>query len=128
MSADPRASLRNPRIFSTLLLVFLCGSLAGALVMRHGFATKPQGPGAYWTKGGKEIAVEHFVAELDLTPEQAVEIEMILDDFTLYYETLQSQLDEVRANGKGRIMRMLNPEQQDRFERMLREAPVREAH
>ena len=128
MLADSRASWRNPRILSTLLLVFLCGSLAGALVMRHSTQARPEGPAAYWTKGGKEIAIEHFVKELDLTPEQTRQIEMILDDFTIYYETLQAQIDEVRANGKQRILLMLNPEQQKRFEHMLQEAPVRQAH
>lgn len=128
MPSAPHATWRNPRVLSILVLVFVCGALAGAVVTRYATTTTPRGPAAYWTKGGKEIAVAHFVKELDLTPQQAREIEMVLDDFTLYYETLQSQIDEVRANGKERIMRILNPEQQKRFERMLHDAPVRQAH
>ena len=37
----------------------------------------------------------------------------------MYYQTLQAQMDEVRASGKERIVRVLNPEQREKFGRMI---------
>lgn len=74
-----------------------------------------------WKEGGKEITLERFKRELKLTPEQTSQLEAILDDFFTYYHTLQAQLDEVRATGKDRILRVLNPEQRQKFERMMSE-------
>jgi hypothetical protein len=128
MDANPRATWRNPRILLTLFLIFTCGSLAGALIMRYGVEPKVQTPAVYWTKGGKQLTMDRYQRELNLSPEQAVQMEMILDDFVAYYHTLQSQMDEVRANGKRRIQLILNPEQQRQFEEMLKEVPLREMH
>jgi Spy/CpxP family protein refolding chaperone len=119
MTANPQASWHNPRILLTLLLVFLCGSLAGALTMWYGVSSQFHNPPPYWTEGGKEISLHRFEKELDLTSEQAREIELILDDFVLYYHTLQAQMDEVRANGKSRILRVLKPEQKKKFGEIL---------
>ena len=128
MSADSRASWHHPRILATLLLVFLSGSLAGAIVMRYGFEPEPPQPAVYWTKSGKEVTLQHFIKELDLNPQQATEIAAILDDFMMYVHTLQSQMDEVRGNGKGRILSVLNPQQQSKFKKMLQDVPVGQIH
>ncbi len=128
MAPDPRASWRNPRIFAVLLAVFLCGSFSGALVMRYAIPPKFQEPAVYWTKGGREITLEHYEQELDLTPEQSQQMELIIDDFMMYIHTLQSQMDEVRANGKSRILRILNPDQQAKFEEMIKEVPSPQVH
>jgi hypothetical protein len=118
MIADNRVTWQNPRILCTLLLVFLCGSLAGALAMRYGVhQILHRTP--YWSEGGKEIALHRFEKELSLTPQQSRQIESILDDFVMYYQTLQAQMDEVRANGKSRILLVLNEEQKKKFEKML---------
>jgi len=121
MVADDCVSWRNPRILFILLLIFLCGSLAGAVAMRYGLQPHFYKPAPYWSEGGKEISLQKFKKELDLTPQQADEIETVLDDFVKYYQTLQAQMDEVRATGKSRILRILNAEQKQKFEKMLSE-------
>jgi Spy/CpxP family protein refolding chaperone len=63
---------------------------------------------------------------LKLTPQQAEEIGTILDDFMMYYQTLQAQMDEVRASGKDRILKILTPEQREKFGRMLSELQARQ--
>jgi Spy/CpxP family protein refolding chaperone len=118
---------RNPRVILTLLLVFLAGAAAGALGMRYGLHNLPiKKPGSpYWKEGGKEISLQRFRRELDLTPEQAQQMEGVLDDFVLYYQTLQTQMDEVRASGKERIVRILNPEQRKKFDRIMTDLQAR---
>ena len=121
MLRDDGPSWRTPRIFPTLLLVFLCGSAAGSLAMRYGLPSMIYKPMPYWSEGGKQISLQKLKRELNLTAEQSREIEAALDDFVKYYQTLQAQMDEVRSNGKDRITRILNEEQQSRFKAMLTE-------
>ncbi|MCX6636460.1 MAG: hypothetical protein NT090_15480 [Acidobacteria bacterium] len=125
MNCGTNVSWRNPRILLTLLLVFLSGAAAGALGMRYGIHGILQKPGPYWKEGGKEISLQRFKRELDLSPEQAEQMETVLDDFVLYYQTLQTQMDEVRASGKERILRILNPEQRKKFEKTMSELQAR---
>jgi hypothetical protein len=114
-----RAPWANPRIVSTLIFVFLFGAAAGAFTTRLGFPTERYRTGPYWSEGGKDITIQKFTKELNLTPTQAAEIETILDDFMTYYQTLEAQVNDVRATGKKRILRILNDEQKHKFERML---------
>ncbi|MEZ5399697.1 MAG: hypothetical protein R2729_08500 [Bryobacteraceae bacterium] len=118
---------RDPRVVSVLMLVFLCGSVAGALGLRY--ASRQQvvsGAGKTWKEGGREISLQRFRTELDLTDDQANEVEAVLDDFMKYYQTLQAQMDEVRADGKERIIHILKPDQQERFKRMLSDLQARQ--
>ncbi len=116
---------RNPRVILTLLLVFLCGAAAGGLAMKHGMTPASAQSVAYFSEGGKELSLHRLTAELNLTPEQAKRLEVVLDDFVKYYHALQSQMADVRASGKDRILRILDPDQQKKFEQMLVEAQVR---
>jgi len=126
MSTPVGCYWRHPRVILSLLLVLLCGAALGALVVslagRHWHNPKP----AAWREGGKEITLARFKQELDLTPEQTAQLEAVLDDFFAYYHTLQAQLDEVRATGKDRILRILNERQRQKFQRMLNELQERQ--
>jgi hypothetical protein len=113
-----RAPWQNPRVLSTLIFVFLTGAAVGALALRLTTAPTVRG-GPYWKEGGREISLQRFKKELDLTPEQAKEMETVLDDFMMYYQTLQAQMDDVRATGKQRVLRILRDDQKQRFERMM---------
>ncbi len=67
----------------------------------------------------REVTVRQFRQELILTPQQTEQLETILDDFFTYYHTLQAQLDDVRASGKQRILRILDENQKRRFEKIM---------
>ena len=113
------APWKNPRILTTLLLVFLSGAVAGAITVRLGRAPERHKTGPYWTEGGREISLQKFKKELNLNAHQAAEMETVLDDFMMYYQTLQAQMDDVRATGKTRIYLILNDEQKLKFEKMI---------
>lgn len=112
---------RNPRVLSTLFVVFLCGATAGALTMklsttsrtRHGVSLLPYGPGATAT------LITRCKQELSLTPEQMKNLEVALDDYAKYMQMLDAQRDGLRADGKSQIMKMLNPEQRQKFETIM---------
>ena len=119
MPSDPCASWRNPRVLLTLTLVFLCGLLAGGLSMRYGVHQWMHTKGTPLPGNDKEISLHRLTRELDLTPEQSKRLEVVLDDFVMYVQTLQGQMDDGRATGKERIMRILDPQQKKKFEAML---------
>jgi DNA-binding MarR family transcriptional regulator len=70
--------------------------------------------------------LDRFRKELSLNDDQAKEIELVLDDFAMYYQTLQAQMDEVRANGKDRIVKVLSQEQREKFNRMMSDLQARQ--
>lgn len=111
--APPRASRIGPRFagISTLVLVFLCGAVVGALAFNLG-AHKRMHREPFWSDSGKLVAVERVKRELDLTPLQTEQLESVLDDFAKYYQT-------VLSDGKSRIMQILNDDQKRKFEHML---------
>ena len=117
---------RNPQVLLILFLVFLSGAAAGVVAMRVAQRPVAAKNMPYWKEAGKEISMQRFRKELDLTPQQAAEIEVILDDFMMYYQTLQAQIDEVRAHGKDRIQNILNEKQRDKFSRMLSELQAKQ--
>ena len=98
----------------TLLLVFLCGGVLGALTMDfvvHGKARTP----VFDTAGGKNVYFERLRKELDLTPAQAELMESILSDEWLNYRS-------VLNDSKVRVEQVLNEQQRQKFERILQEA------
>jgi hypothetical protein len=112
-------SWKNPRILLTLLLVFLCGATLGMLTMSLGARGWIHASAPAWKESDKEISLQKFKKELNLSPTQAEQLETVLDDFFMYYHTLQAQLDDVRASGKQRILRILNEDQKRKFEKLM---------
>jgi Spy/CpxP family protein refolding chaperone len=124
MFAAERASWQNPRVLTTLVLVFLTGALAGAITMRSGLHEKMhRSAPSYWRDGRNEFSYDMLKKELDLTPEQSDRLKTILDDFVKYHEDLQAQIEDVRATGKNRIMQMLDTRQRQRFEQLSNQLP-----
>ncbi len=120
MQAPERVSWQNPKVLSTLLLVFITGALAGALSMRLGLHQRLHPGAVYWKDPNASRAfLEKCRKELTLSPQQAEQMAAILDDYKSYYETVQEQLDDVRATGKTRIMDLLNEDQRRRFEKLI---------
>jgi Spy/CpxP family protein refolding chaperone len=118
--ADNRPTWHNPRVLLLLLTVFLCGAAAGILGTKLVMPTAaPRAADKSWTGGGREMTIEFFKKELDLTPEQAAEVETVLDDYVMYYQVLQGQMDDWKVEGKKRILQILKPEQRKRFEKLM---------
>lgn len=121
MFADNRPAWQNPRILTTLLLVFLTGAVCGAITMRAGLHNALHRDVRFWQDGGTQLSYERLKKDLHLTPQQADSIRSVLDDFVKYHQDLQNQIEDVRATGKNRIMAVLNPEQKQRFEKLCLE-------
>lgn len=111
-------SFRNQKLacLGTFLLVFLCGALAGAAIMTNtSLHQRFHRAAPFWTEAGKQISLEKWKAELNLTPDQTEEVTSILEDFAKYYRS-------VTAGAKSKILNILDEEQKKKFEKMLDDA------
>jgi len=88
--------------------------------MRSGIHDKlHRSTSSYWRDEKTQFfSYDKLRKDLDLTPEQSQRLKTILDDFAKYHEDLETQMEDVRATGKNRIVQMLNPAQRQRFEQL----------
>ena len=124
MFASDRPSWQNPKVLTTLVLVFLSGALTGAIGMRAGLHAELHRSAAYWRGEKAEFSYDQLKTELNLTPDQSERLKTILDDFVKYHEDLEAQIEDVRATGRNRIVQILTPEQRKRFEELSNELPA----
>jgi|SRR5580692_9606204 Spy/CpxP family protein refolding chaperone len=125
MFASDRPTWQNPKILTTLVMVFLVGAFTGAIGMREGLHEQLHRSAAYWRGDKAEFSYEQLKNDLNLTPDQSDRLKTILDDFVKYHEDLEAQIEDVRATGRNRIVQILTPEQRKRFEKLSNELPAR---
>jgi Spy/CpxP family protein refolding chaperone len=125
MFASDQPRWQNPRILTTLVLVFLTGAMAGAIGMQMGLHQKLHQNAVYWRGDKAEFSYDQLKRDLNLTPDQAERLKIVLDDFVKYHEDLQAQIEDVRATGRNRILQILTPEQRKRFEQLSEQLPAR---
>lgn len=118
---DRQASWQNPRVLGLLLLIFLVGAAAGAVVARVAVRWSQASTAKLEFNKNRDLTLKHFQNELNLTPAQTQQVQVILDDFLKYMQVLQDQMDDTRAVGKDRIMRVLTDEQKAKFEKVMSE-------
>lgn len=122
---DPKPTWHNPRILSLLLVVFLAGLGCGVFATRYAVAHSVIRPTVSWREGGRVHTMAHLKQDLNLTPDQAQHIEVLLEDIARYYDNLQAQMDDIRQDGKDKIKKLLTPEQQKKFDKILSEMSTR---
>ncbi len=98
-------------VFS-LVLVFLCGTVAGAIVMS--LTKNTGGHGTPPVSSGLSMSVTEMKNGLNLTDDQTRQLTSILDDFSHYY-------DNLLADGNSRILDILDPEQKKLFAQMIQQ-------
>jgi hypothetical protein len=114
MSTDVVAGVRLPRpaqgaAVVSLLLVFLCGAVLGAVVMSYWH------PGLHGSRPGGDgmtMSIREWKEELSLSDDQTRKLTSILDDFSHYY-------DNLLADGNTRIVQILNDEQRRKYDQMI---------
>ncbi|MBZ5605878.1 MAG: hypothetical protein LAO79_26565 [Acidobacteriia bacterium] len=122
MVAAERAPWQNPRILTTLMVVFLAGAATGAVSMQFGLHRLLHRPPAATSRPvaqNRDAILNQFKTELGLSEPQAEKLALVLDDYRQYYQSLQDQLDDLRATGKNRIMAILDDDQRQKFEKMM---------
>lgn len=108
-------SFRNEKLVcvATLTLVFVIGAMAGAAFMTSDSANRLfRRSVPFWTEAGKQISLDNWKNELNLTPAQTEKVAMILEDFAKYYRT-------VAGDARASIMEILDEGQKKKFEKLL---------
>lgn len=128
IAASARATWQNPRVVFPLMMVFLAGAASGALWMQLGLHDKLHRTAVSNPAPSRETVLQRFNSELGLSPDQSQKIANVLEDYTQYYQSLQDQLDDVRSTGRTQILQILNPDQRDKFDKLMNDlAPQLEA-
>ena len=105
-----------------LVLVFLCGLLAGAVATNLWVDREPgtvrfrmDSP----SSSRRQRAVERFARRLNLTPEQATHLNEILDEVRDAYQEQELVIERLRQEAPARIREILDDEQKAEFDDML---------
>ena len=105
-----------------LVLVFLCGLLAGAVATN---LWVDRGPGTVRfrmdspSSSRRQRAVERFARRLNLTPEQATQLNEILDEVRDAYQEQELVIESLRQEAPARIREILDDEQKAEYDEML---------
>lgn len=121
MFSTEESGWSNPKVLAILAVVFLCGAAFGAAATRQYLHRHmPPQNGREFVYQGKRLGLEQLNSQLNLRPEQTLRVELMLDDFAKYYQNIEEQRSAVAAMGKEKIMEVLDDDQKQRFEQMLR--------
>ena len=111
----------NPKVISTLAIIFLCGAAFGAVITRgyiHSRWTAQATPSPAIEKA-RHVGLGNLTASLNLTAAQEQQITKILDDYGKFYQNIEDEREDVAEYGRQRILNALTPEQRVRFNDMI---------
>jgi len=94
----------------SLVLVFLCGGVLGAMAMNYWDRAAIHT--SYSGKDARPMSVREFKEQLALRDEKTRQLTSILDDFSHYYDNLLADLN-------SRVLLILNDDQKRKYERMI---------
>jgi hypothetical protein len=115
--SDAKLSACRGKALTVLAVVFVAGAALGAAGMRafeHGPAHASVPPDRI-----VDVAVKELTAQLELTPEQAERVKLILDESIMLEADHFAQIRGIRENGRSQILRLLDHEQRVKFDRQL---------
>jgi len=107
------------------VVVFLLGALLGG-IGNHLWQERVAGhePASSVLRPTRAHIIEESTRELQLTPDQQKQFAAIIDDtrhkWQVLYEPLDAQREQIRQDGRGRIRAMLAPDQQLKFDDLMR--------
>ena len=118
--------LEKSRATVYLLLIFLCGVAGGAVATNlwtHWGRDRDQNVAqAAPPRNRTHRTVARFTRDLSLTPEQAQQLTVILDETRQKY---RAQEDATRREARNRIRPILNDEQRSVYEEIIADADKR---
>ena len=121
--SSPRLDSCQGKALGILLLVFLAGAGSGILGGRA-YQNTPQvdqthDPGGDWHDA--ELALEQLQEELSLGSEQVTQVKTVLDHCIMMEAELLSKIKYMKAEGRDRILVLLDNQQRQKFLAVLHE-------
>lgn len=116
------AGWSNPRVLAILAVIFLCGAAFGSAVTRGYLHSKMFKTMEYrGLDAAQRGGMNRLKTELNLTADQESVVMKVLDDYAKYYQNIEDERDDVAEHGKQRILDVLTPEQQKKFNEIFGE-------
>ncbi len=111
----------NPKVISTLAIIFLCGAAFGAAITRGYIHSRwtSQVTASPAIERARHVGLGNLKTKLNLTPAQEQQIMKILDDYGKFYQNIEDEREDVAEYGRRRILNALTPEQRARFNEMI---------
>jgi Spy/CpxP family protein refolding chaperone len=107
-------------------LVFVAGTLLGAALDHFytmEFASAEMRPAVTSPEDHRQHLISKFTKDLDLRPEQVAQLNPILEDidrqYSQYREDIEPGFDAIRAERARRVMAILDPGQQVKYQQIL---------
>ena len=120
---SPRLDSCQGKAVGILLLVFLAGTGSGILgnrVYQNTVQAEPiHDPSGDWHDS--ETALQQLQEELDLDGEQVTKVKTILDECIMMEAELLSKIKYIKADGRDRILVLLDNQQRVKFQDVLHE-------
>ena len=104
-----------------LLLIFLCGAVSGAVATNLWLYWRPRSASANAdvVPYSAQRTADKFTKELDLTQDQAKQLNEILDETHRSYREKEAEMENIRQTGRNRIRGILHDDQRSKYEEML---------
>ena len=118
---DPKLAACKGKCLGLVAAIFVFGMMAGAFSLKLAERYWVRPAGLTLDGAEKELAVQHFSRELELSEVQARDIENILDEFIMQQSNLMTEFRNSRLSGQEQIIRVLNEDQRRRFQKVLAE-------
>lgn len=121
MARHGDATWSSPRVLSTLVIIFLCGTAFGSVCMRTYLRAHWATPVARQSAidQAQRVGLQTLATRLSLADAQKQEITKILDDYGKFYQNIEDERQDVAQDGIKRIFAVLNPEQRKIFNELL---------
>jgi Spy/CpxP family protein refolding chaperone len=117
--------MKNVKAIIGIVLVFVLGAASGAVVTHMVYRDRM----ATFIKGGpesrEEVIVSRLTRKLSLDVRQQEQVKAIVHEDHLAIRQIRNQyrpqIQGILEQGQARIMALLNPEQRDKFRKILEE-------
>jgi hypothetical protein len=115
--SQPRIEACQGKALAFLAVVFLLGAGSGAV--GHWAATRGAVEDGLDFETSEVFGIERLRLELDLSDDQVVRVQTIIDQSIMTEADLMNQIRDARLEGKRELVDILSEKQQNRFEEML---------
>ena len=123
--------MKNVKAVLGVLLIFILGAASGSVATRMIYHSRMDTAIGGGQKAHEETVVKRLTRKLDLNDQQREQVRSIVHEtqgeIKLARKQSQPQIEAILAKGQAKINRILTPEQQEKFARVIAERKARRA-
>jgi hypothetical protein len=113
------AGWSNPKVLTIFAVIFLCGTMAGAVGMREFMHMRMPASDSRMIEAARSLPPDFLATKLKLTADQKKAVIGQLDEYAKYYQNIEEERSDVARHGVQAIMDCLNEDQRKQFSKMF---------